>query len=184
MDEKRNAAVLIICGVILVVCALILARVATSGLGAEVISSQQTPVEISQTTEKVRVAKILDGDTFDLSDGRRVRYIGINTPEMTDQNKQPQCFALEAKAENEKLLAGKKIRLEKDLSNRDKYGRLLRFVYVEDESGREIFVNDYLARQGFARLLSIPPDLKFEKQFNAAVEEARFQQRGLWGACY
>lgn len=178
MDEKRNAVVLIICGVILVVCALILAKVATSGLGAEVISSQQTPVEISQTTEKVRVAKILDGDTFDLSDGRRVRYIGINTPE------QSQCFALEAKTENEKLLAGKKIRLEKDLSNRDKYGRLLRFVYVEDESGREIFVNDYLVRQGFARLLSIPPDLKFEKQFNAAVEEARFQQRGLWSACY
>ncbi|MCL4397954.1 thermonuclease family protein [Patescibacteria group bacterium] len=183
MDQKHSFLVLSSCGLILVACALILARVATSGLGAQLILDQQTSAEVSETVENPTVAKVIDGDTIALTDGRRVRYIGINTPEMADMNKQPQCFAPEAKAENEKLLAGKTIRLEKDTTNRDKYGRLLRYVYATDSSGREIFVNDYLVRQGYARPLPLAPDLHFASQFNAAAEEAKFQDRGLWSAC-
>lgn len=158
--------------------ALLLAWVATSGLGERVLTNQQATNEVQENIESTTVVKILDGDTMEIADGRRVRYTGINAPEKT------KCFFEQAKLENEKLVLNKKIRLEKDASNRDKYGRLLRYLYVTDESGQEIFVNDFLVRQGFARVLSIPPDLKFESQFNAAADEAKFQQRGLWSACY
>ncbi len=158
--------------------ALFLAWVATSGLGAKVLSDQQTGNEVQENVESTTVTKVIDGDTVEIADGRRVRYMGINTPEKA------KCFASQATKENEQLVLNKKIRLEKDASNRDKYGRLLRYLYVTDESGQEIFVNDFLVRQGFARVLSIPPDLKFENQFNAAADEAKFQQRGLWSACY
>lgn len=162
----------------MVAVALLLAWVATSGLGEKVVTDRQTTSEVQENIESTTVTKVLDGDTVEIADGRRVRYAGINAPEKT------KCFFDRAKAENEQLVLNKKIRLEKDASNRDKYGRLLRYIYVTDESGQEIFVNDFLVRQGFARVLSIPPDLKFESQFNAAADEAKFQQRGLWSACY
>lgn len=158
--------------------ALLLAWVVTSGLGAKVLSDQQTSNEVQENIESTTVTRVLDGDTVEIADGRRVRYTGINAPEKA------KCFFDQAKTENEQLVLNKKIRLEKDASNRDKYGRLLRYIYVLDQSGQEIFVNDFLVRQGFARVLSIPPDLKFESQFNAAADEAKFQQRGLWSACY
>lgn len=162
----------------MIAVALLLAWAVVSGLGEKVVADRQTTSEVQENIESTTVARVLDGDTVEIADGRRVRYTGINAPEKT------KCFFDRAKTENEQLVLNKKIRLEKDASNRDKYGRLLRYIYVLDESGQEIFVNDFLVRQGFARVLSIPPDLKFESQFNAAADEAKFQQRGLWSACY
>jgi len=162
----------------LITVALLLAWMVTSGLGTKVLSDQQTSNEVQENIESTTVRKVIDGDTVEIADGRRVRYAGINSPEKA------KCFFDQAKAENEQLVLNKKIRLEKDSSNRDKYGRLLRYLYVTDQSGQEIFVNDFLVRQGFARVLSVPPDLKFESQLNAAADEAKFQQRGLWSACY
>jgi micrococcal nuclease len=180
----RNVLVLTICGILLVICALILAQVAVTGLGNTVTVSQQTKNEETLTAETVKVARIIDGDTIVLSDGRRVRYLGINAPEITTNAKKAQCFAQEAKTSNENLVLGKTVRLEKDTTNRDKYGRLLRFVFVNSVGGQEVLVNDYLIRQGFAKVLSIPPDLKLESQFNDALDEAQFNRRGLWEACF
>ena len=178
MEIGKYAKVLAVVGGLLIVVAVFLAWVATSGLGARILTDQQTTNEVQENIESTTVTKIIDGDTIEIADGRRVRYTGINAPE------KGRCFADQATTENKQLVLNKKIRLEKDASNRDKYGRLLRYIYVTDESGQEIFVNDFLVRQGYARVLSIPPDLHFEAQLNAAMDEAKFQQRGLWSACY
>jgi micrococcal nuclease len=177
MEQGKRLKLFIILGVILVLLAIFLSRMALSGLGEHLLSGQQTAAEISEDIESPIVTKVLDGDTVEIADGRRIRYIGINAPP------KDKCFAAQATAENSQLVLGKTIRLEKDTSNRDRSGHLLRYVYVEDATGQEIFLNDYLVRQGFARVLSTPPDLRFERQFNAAADEAKFQRRGLWGQC-
>ena len=73
--------------------------------------------------------------------------------------------------------------LEKDISDTDKYGRFLRFVYLPLKGQELLFINDYLIRQGFAKVLTIPPDVKYSEQFLEAGKEARENKRGLWGRC-
>jgi micrococcal nuclease len=129
-------------------------------------------------TSSARVVRVIDGDTIEIETGQKVRYIGIDTPETTDTRRPVMCFGKEAKLENEKMVNGKTVRLEKDISETDKYGRLLRYVYIND-----VFVNDYLVRQGFAHASTFPPDVTFAKQFVAAQEEARVGGKGLWSGC-
>lgn len=130
------------------------------------------------TLQGVKVTKVIDGDTIGIEGGSRVRYIGIDTPETVDPSSIVQCYGKEASNKNRELVEGKQVRLEKDVSETDRYGRLLRYVYVGD-----IFVNDYLVRQGFASASSYPPDIKFQSQFTEAQAEARNNNRGLWAAC-
>lgn len=142
-----------------------------------------------------QVVKVIDGDTIVLENGKTVRYIGIDTPELHHPKKTVECFAQEAKIANENLVLGKKVKLEKDISETDKYGRLLRYVYLEkskqDESEAEneasgsgmIFVNEYLLREGFARLSTFPPDVKYVDLFQKAEKEARENNRGLYQKC-
>lgn len=137
--------------------------------------------EASLSGEVVTVIRVIDGDTIDIEGGRRVRYIGIDTPEMGDGRRGLECFAGEAKEENKRLVDGKSVRLEKDVSDMDQYGRLLRYVSIASSAGE--FINDSLVRQGFARVDTVPPDVKFQQQFLEAQREAREQGRGLWGGC-
>ena len=142
------------------------------------------PVQNPQSTSQVlgnqtaMVTAVIDGDTIEIEGGQRIRYIGINTPETVDPRKPVECFGREASNKNKELVAGKSVKLEKDISETDKYGRLLRYVFVGD-----VFVNDYLVRQGYAYASSYPPDVKFQNQFNQAEREARANSRGLWSAC-
>lgn len=131
--------------------------------------------------ETVNVGRVIDGDTIELDDKRKIRYIGMDTPEVGDNRKQVECFAKEAMEENRRLVEGKTVRLEKDISEMDKYGRLLRYVYVG--SPADEFVNDSLVRQGFARIDTVPPDVVHRELFLASQREAREQGRGLWGGC-
>lgn len=128
--------------------------------------------------ETAQVARIIDGDTIELTDGRRARYIGIDSPEMGDARKTIACFAREATEENKRLVEGKTVRLEKDVSDKDRYGRLLRYVYVDD-----VFVNDALVRQGFANVATFPPDVRYQEQFLEAQRDARQERRVLWSKC-
>lgn len=128
--------------------------------------------------EEASVKRTIDGDTIELTDGRRVRYIGIDTPELVHPKKPVECFAKEAKEANRQLVEGKAVRLEKDISETDKYGRFLRYVYVGDT-----FINDYLVRQGFAHVSTYPPDVAYHEQFLQGEREAREKNRGLWKAC-
>lgn len=129
-------------------------------------------------SETVKVARVIDGDTIELTDKRRVRYIGMDTPEIVDPTKPVECFGQEAREENRRLVDGKTVRFEKDVSETDSYGRLLRYVFVGD-----IFVNEILVRNGFARLATFPPDVTYRDQLIQAQREARVNNRGLWSQC-
>lgn len=124
------------------------------------------------------VTRVIDGDTIEIEGGIKVRYIGIDTPETVDPRKPVQCFGVEASNKNKELVEGKRVRLEQDISEADKYGRLLRYVYVYGT-----FVNDYLVRQGYAYAYTYPPDVKYSEQFVQAQKEARENNRGLWSGC-
>lgn len=127
----------------------------------------------------VRVTRAIDGDTIETEAGEKVRYIGVNSPESVDPRRSVQCFGQEASAYNRELVEGKNVRLVKDISETDKYGRLLRYVYLEDGT----FVNLTLVQNGYARASTFPPDVKYSKTFVAAEREAREKMRGLWDAC-
>lgn len=133
--------------------------------------------------EKVLVSKVVDGDTIELADGRTVRFIGIDTPETVDPRRPVGCFGKEASNEAKKLLSGKEVVLQKDVSDTDKYRRLLRYVFLPLGNNQVLFVNDYLVREGFAKVLTYPPDVKYNGQFRQAEREAREENRGLWGKC-
>ena len=142
------------------------------------IKSNETQKEqaVANTQEEIRkVVNVVDGDTIKLDNGEVVRYIGIDTPETVHPSKPVQCFGKEASQKNEELVLNKEVRLVKDVSETDKYNRILRYVYVGD-----VFVNDYLVRNGFAKSSSYPPDVKHQDQFKEAEVEARNNKRGLW----
>ena len=117
------------------------------------------------------VARIIDGDTFELTDGKSVRLIGINTPEVGET-----CSA-QATQQLSSLIEGKTVFLEKDVSETDIYDRLLRYVYVNG-----VFVNLELVYNGYAYAVEYPPDIAYASQLADAEEDARNNERGcLWG---
>ncbi len=131
------------------------------------------------------VAKVVDGDTIELTTGEKVRYIGIDTPETKHPKKRVECFGREAAQKNKALVEGKTVLLEKDVSDTDRYGRLLRYIYLPnpENSLEAIFVNEYLVEQGYAYLLTYPPDLKYNDIIRHAQTQARNQRLGLWNKC-
>jgi len=142
------------------------------------ITNNSEPITsvVSKSTEKV--IRVIDGDTFEIEGGIKVRLIGVDTPEMKNKNKTIDCFAQEAKQKMEKLLTNQEVVLEKDVSETDRYGRLLRYVYLGDE-----MINDILVRDGYAKIATFPPDVKFKDQFLTSEREARKFKVGLWSAC-
>ena len=135
-----------------------------------------TPGGITQAL----VVNVVDGDTIDVEIGGetyRVRYIGVDTPETVDPNRPVGCYGPEASAHNKALVAGKTLGLEKDVSETDKYGRLLRYVWLDGE-----MVNADLVRDGYAQVSTYPPDVKYQDTFLQLQREARDAGRGLWGA--
>ena len=144
---------------------------------------EQAAGDAAGTAETGSVVKVVDGDTIhvQLGDTReKVRYIGVDTPETKHPTKGVQCFGQKASEFNASLVAGERVRLVRDVEERDRYGRLLAYVYRVRDG---LFVNAELARLGYAQPLSIPPDVRFADRFAALAREAREQGRGLWSAC-
>lgn len=134
--------------------------------------------------EIAKVTRVIDGDTIELENKDKVRYIGIDAPETVDPRKPVQCFGKEATEENKRLVEGKMVRLEKDVTDKDKYGRLLRYVYVNQAAdSEEVFVNLELVKLGYARIYTYPPDVKDQKEFLRAERAARVANLGLWQSC-
>ena len=142
------------------------------------ISASPESLPTEAPTDTVIITRVIDGDTIEIEGGQKVRYIGINTPESVDPRRPVQCFGVEASNANKSLVEGKQVRLEKDISETDKYGRLLRYVWLGNT-----LVNDYLVRSGFAQVDTFPPDVLYSQQFIAAQSEARDSNRGLWASC-
>ncbi len=129
----------------------------------------------------VLVRRVVDGDTIEVAGGERVRLIGIDTPETKAPNQPVGCFGKEASRFTSSVLPpGTAVRLVGDAEQRDRYGRLLAYVYRKDDG---LFVNAELLRRGFAQLLTIPPNVAHTDEFAAIARQAREGAQGLWAAC-
>ena len=127
-----------------------------------------------------RVTRVTDGDTIELSNGRKVRYIGIDTPETRKRRGRdwvysPEPYSQAAKDHNEALLRQGNVTLEFDEQKEDKYGRFLAYVYAGDR-----MVNEDLLREGYATLFIYPPNTKYLELMIGAQEDARRNERGMW----
>lgn len=144
-------------------------------------ASQSPQVATEKSSQTSAVIKVVDGDTFDVRlDGRikRVRMIGVDTPEIVDPRKPVQCFGQQASEATHRLLDGQTVNLQADPTQDDidKYGRLLRYVYLPDHT----FVNQTLIQQGYAFEYTYLVPYQYQEQFKQAEAEAKQQQRGLW----
>ncbi len=126
----------------------------------------------------VVVTRVIDGDTVELADGSHVRYLGVDTPETVHPDKPVECYGPEATQANRKLVEGKRVRLARDTTDADKYGRLLRFVYVDG-----VDVSATLIEGGFGYVYSVLPDVKHLEAYARLEQNARDHARGLWAAC-
>lgn len=122
-----------------------------------------------------QIKRIYDGDTILLSNGNKVRFLGINTPEI-GRYKPAQAGGKEAKQWLKKALKDKKVRLEQDIEKRDKYGRLLAHVFTEDKR----HLNLELIKQGLATVSIFPPNIKYTHDFLKAEQQAEEDQLGIW----
>jgi len=149
------------------------------------------PFGNSYNYSDILVKRAVDGDTLVLENGERVRLIGIDTPEMHESNKlyrdsqrtgeditTIQKLGRRSYEFTKKLVEGKRVNLEFDVERHDKYGRLLAYVYLKDGT----FVNAEIVKQGYASLMTIPPNTKYADLLLKLYREAREGQRGLWGS--
>ena len=141
-----------------------------------------------QNHQGATVIRVIDGDTIQveiLGKQYRVRYIGMDTPETVDPRRPVGCFGREASDRNREIVGGRVVALEKDVSDTDEFGRLLRYVWVGAVAPSEQprMVNAMLVEEGFALAATYPPDVKYAENFAHLQSEARHAGRGLWGAC-
>ena len=157
-------------------------------VGARFISTVGKPAAVL-SEERAFVARAVDGDTLKLSDGRRVRLIGVDTPELHYSEKllrdsrrthkdieAIQALGKRAADFTKQLCEGKTVKIELDVRRYDKYGRLLAYIYLEDGT----FVNAKIIEEGYAQVMTIPPDVKYADYFLKLQREARENHKGLW----
>jgi micrococcal nuclease len=133
-------------------------------------------------TQEAAVVRVVDGDTIIVrlgSQDMRLRYIGIDTPETVRPGHPVEWLGPEASEANRRLVEGRTAVLEKDVSETDRFGRLLRYVWLRDDDDW-LMVNHELVRLGYAQVTTIPPDVKYADLFLEAQREAREAGRGLW----
>ena len=128
--------------------------------------------------DAVFVKYVIDGDTVILKNGKKVRFIGIDAPEIDHENHQAEPLGYAARSFNTKLIGSKGIRLEYGQEKRDHYKRLLAYVFLQDNT----FVNRELVQSGLATVLSIPPNLKYADNLLQAQRDAMSGKRGMWGS--
>lgn len=154
--------------------------------GAETTSTAPNPTGGSDLarTPNAEVVRVVDGDTIVVGTERgqeRVRLIGIDTPESTDPRQPVECFGKEAAGYTASLLPpGTPVTLERDAQSRDRYGRLLAYVYRSSDG---LFVNEAILAGGFAQVLTIPPNVTHTERLLAAERSARASGAGLWSRC-
>ncbi len=127
--------------------------------------------------------RTVDGDTVHVRlAGRveKVRYIGIDTPEVHHPKRGEEPGGRAATEVNRRLVGDKPVRLEADVQTRDRYGRLLAYVWVKRSDGREVMVNAELVRLGYAQVMTVPPNVRHAELFRKLAAEAREHRRGLW----
>ena len=148
-----------------------------------------SPLAGFSQNDVLTATRTVDGDTLQLSNGEKVRLIGVDTPESSNNSKLRRdakrtgqdakeivMMGKEAAAFTRALVQGKSVRLEFDVQKRDKYGRLLAYAYLEDGT----FVNAEIMKAGYGQVMTIPPNVKYQELFLKLEREARESKRGLW----
>jgi micrococcal nuclease len=151
-----------------------------AGIACSHVSAQRAPPTTTAPSD-VPVTKVTDGDTIHVAyrgTDERVRLIGVNTPEVDWYGGKAECYGSEAGLYARGRLSRARVRLVFDVERRDRYGRLLAYVYM----GKELF-NLTLVRLGYARADPVPPDTRLAGAFERAEEQARAADAGLWSAC-
>jgi micrococcal nuclease len=157
------------------VTAVLLVAALAAALGA--FTARSTA---SATTIEGSVVRVVDGDTIHVKLADRVekvRYIGVNTPEVRHPTRGAEPGGREATRVNRRLVEGRRVRLELDVQERDRYGRLLAYVWVGD-----LMINEELVRLGYAQVMTVPPNVRHQATLLAREREARQSGRGLWGS--
>ena len=131
---------------------------------------------ISCTNSQILIcARVIDGDTIVLSNGEKVRLIGVDTPETKHPQKPVEYYGKEASAFTKKMVGGKVVKLKYDVQRRDKYGSLLAYVYLMNGT----FLNAEIIKKGYGHAYTRFP-FKHMEQFKQYEKEAREAKRGLW----
>ncbi len=165
-------------------------RVVAIAIAATTLLSACTQLGISQTAPSgtplgtAKVIWVIDGDTVDLEiDGERerARLIGIDTPESVSHTDPVQCYGVEASDALTGLLPpGTTVRIERDTEPRDRFGRILLYLYRAED---DLFINRHMVEQGFAEVLFFDPNTAYEVEFTRIRNQARSESLGLWGSC-
>lgn len=151
-----------------------------SSLGASVRASTSERDSLHRPLQ-TRVERVVDGDTIRIDGGQLVRLIGVDTPEVQGPYREAECFGEQASQHTEALLPPRtEVRLVFDVGHRDRFDRLLAYVYRTSD---DLFVNASLVRNGFANVLTIPPNVRYAARFRRLERAARSAGRGLWSAC-
>lgn len=133
------------------------------------------------------VTTVSDGDTIEINDKDKIRFLGIDTPELEHKqsNIKLECYGKDAETRMKQLALGKFVYLEKESRNKDKYGRLLRNVFLplDKEETRFLYLNGYMVGEGYARLYILEKKLKYKDDLTMYQDQAQEDKRGLWGAC-
>ncbi len=147
---------------------------------ATLLALLPAPFASQADSATVQVVRVIDGDTIQVccvfGDRVTVRYVGVDTPEIHHPMKGVERYGKEASEANRKLVDGKTVRMEFDVQQFDKYGRILAYLYLEDGT----FVNAWLVEHGFAQVMTVPPNVKHQELFLKLQREAREAERGLW----
>ena len=153
--------------------------VATGGYGGYTVVKGFQKYGGDFETRRHIVARVIDGDTVELEDKVTVRLLGVNAPERGE------CYFAQSKGALEALAEGQSVLIEKDITGKDRYGRLLRYLKIpsDDPKENDILVNNELVRRGAATALSIAPDTKYRDLFASSQREAKSSGTGLWGVC-
>jgi micrococcal nuclease len=157
-----------------------LASVMLSACGA----FQSQPSSTEGPVDQAEIIWVVDGDTVDLEiDGQkqRVRLIGIDTPESVSRSTPDQCYGAEASLALTGLIPpGTMVRVARDTEPRDRYGRLLLYLYRLPD---DLFINEWMVHEGFAEAVSYRPNTTFEQHFDQTRDRSRERGAGLWGHC-
>lgn len=168
---KRNYQVLL---VLVFIVTFFLGKELTAVPKADEPSSPDVSAAGDQPVDAL-VVRVVDGDTFEIEGGERVRLIGIDTPETVKPNVSVECFGKQSSERLKHLIEGKMVRLERDRTDRDRYARLLRYAYLGD-----VLINEALVREGYAESVAYKPDTAKQALLDRAEEAARDEKIGRW----
>ncbi len=163
---------------LLIITLVFLAGFLSSDLFNSSDFSDNTPVFDDSKDRLYLVTEVIDGDTIEINGSDRVRFLGIDAPEREE------CYFLESKEALSNLIEGEYVRLEKDISGVDNFGRLLRYVFLpQEDTMDDTFINDYMLEQGFADIYEASQDKRYRGILMHSRNEAVTMRKGMWSAC-